>query len=116
MRLKADPKVVGVRTEDSAHTIGRNRTVLATSVLQGTAQLAGYPFCYLAVYANGRPRMGVLLAAAEELRRWGWELVNVVGAGEIGLHAVLYRAPAPGAERPHPPGTGAAVPPPVDTV
>jgi hypothetical protein len=73
------------RTEDTPTWIGQMRSVLATSLLAGTADLRGYPHPYLSIISNKgfKPseRIAMALAAAELLHVSGWDLVTVTDNG-----------------------------------
>jgi hypothetical protein len=62
-----------------AHTL----TVNAESVLTGRVDLRVYPHRHLAVVATGTPPKALMevMASAEHLSQWGWELVSVANTG-----------------------------------
>ena len=78
-------------TIETAEQIGRNRMVSAAAVLEGRAQLDGYPFHYLAVTSDS---VSWTLHAVEHLRQHGWELINVAPFTTMNTpHAFLRRVP-----------------------
>jgi len=65
---------------ETADMIGRSRTVTAHALLEGRADLSAYPFQLLTVISQrgvGVERVGFVVAAAEMLMQYGWDLVNV---------------------------------------
>ena len=77
---------------ETADHIMRTRTVKATTVLAGQADLRNYPFRLLAVESISETP--TLYAAAEHLSNYGWDLVNVYcyGTNVNIVHAVMRRA------------------------
>jgi hypothetical protein len=60
--------------------IARARFVTAHALFEGRADLNGYPFRILGVVSqrgSGMENLSAVLAAAEMLIPYGWELVNV---------------------------------------
>jgi hypothetical protein len=60
--------------------IARNRLVTAQALFEGRADLATYPFRLLGVVSQrgtGMENLSAVLAGAEMLLPYGWELVNV---------------------------------------
>jgi hypothetical protein len=65
---------------ETAEMIARSRTVTAGALFEGRADLNGYPFQLLGVIQDGQLGMNhvsLVLAAAEMLLPYGWQLVNV---------------------------------------
>ena len=60
--------------------IARSRLVTAHALFEGRADLNGYPFRLLGVVSDrgtGMAGLSAVLAGAEMLMPYGWELVNV---------------------------------------
>jgi hypothetical protein len=60
--------------------IARSRFVTAQALFEGLADLTGYPFQLLGVVSQrsaGMDNFSAVLAAAEMLLPYGWDLVNV---------------------------------------
>jgi hypothetical protein len=60
--------------------IARSRLVTAHALFEGRADLNGYPFRLLGVVSQrgvGMDDLSAVLAGAEMLMPYGWELVNV---------------------------------------
>jgi hypothetical protein len=65
---------------ETAEMIARSRLVTAQALFEGRADLTGYPFRLLAVVSQrgtGMENVSAVLAGAEMLLPYGWELVNV---------------------------------------
>jgi hypothetical protein len=78
--------------------IARARFVTAHALFEGRADLSGYPFQILGVVSQrgtGLENLSAVLAGAEMLLPYGWELVNV-SEFTTSNHAcaVLRRGPA----------------------
>jgi hypothetical protein len=65
---------------ETAEMIARTRFVTANALFEGRADLNGYPFRILGVVSqrgSGLENLSAVLAGAEMLIPYGWELVNV---------------------------------------
>jgi hypothetical protein len=82
--------VVDMSPPPMPERILRSRTVPATDVLEGRADLRSYPFRYLAVVANrgvGAEQVTYVLTAVEVLSQSGWKLVTI---SEFAASRVVY--------------------------
>jgi hypothetical protein len=83
---------------ETAEMIARSRTVTAGALFEGRADLNGYPYQLLGVVQEGKPGMdhvSLVLAAAEMLLPYGWQLVNVSEFSQNGhACAVMQRRAA----------------------
>jgi hypothetical protein len=85
---------------ETADMIARSRMITAQALFEGRADLNGYPFQLLGVYsvrAQGMENVSVVLAAAEMLMQYGWDLVNIskFTAETPSACAVMRRRPHP---------------------
>lgn len=73
----------GMAGVESPQMIATRRAVNAESVLAGTADLRGYPYRHIAILSQRQPAVAVteVMASAEILSHWGWELLNVANVG-----------------------------------
>jgi hypothetical protein len=82
---------------ETAEMIARSRTVSAAALFEGRADLSAYPHQLLAVSSlrgNSPEQVTIAVAAAEYMRQYGWELVNVAEFGNTGMvYAFLRRRP-----------------------
>jgi hypothetical protein len=81
-------------SHEPAHVIAGRRTVTAGAVLAGVVDLRGYPHRYLGILSDSvlAASLTELLAAAELLERWGWEVLTVSSRGHDGrMFAVMRR-------------------------
>jgi len=65
---------------ETAETIAQTRRVSAQALFEQRADLNGYPFRLLAVVSHTGvvwEDMAMVMAAAEYLMQYGWELVNI---------------------------------------
>lgn len=65
---------------ETAEMIARSRVVTAHALFEGRADLNGYPFQLLGVVSHrgaGMDNLSAVLAGAEMLLPYGWELVNI---------------------------------------
>jgi len=65
---------------ETAEMVARSRMISAQALFEGRADLNGYPFRLLGVYsvrAMALDNVSLVLAAAEMLMQYGWELVNI---------------------------------------
>ncbi len=79
--------------------IARSRMISAQALFEGRADLNGYPFRLLGVYslrAQGLDNLSAVLAAAEMLMQYGWELVNIAKfTSETSSACAVLRRPPP---------------------
>jgi hypothetical protein len=85
---------------ETADMIARTRRVSARALFEGRADLNGYPFQLLAITAQtGNPwdDLTAVLAGAEFLMPYGWELVSVSHPTHAAhsAAAVVRRVPQP---------------------
>jgi hypothetical protein len=75
--------------------MAQRRTVTAEAVLAGRVDLRMYPHQHLAVVSQRTAGMGLseVMASADYLAQWGWELINVsnVGHNSTLICAVMRR-------------------------
>ena len=64
------------------HPAANSRQVSANDVLDGKVDLQSYPNRYLVLVTNGLNGISALVAAAEWMEYYGWELVNMFSAGQ----------------------------------
>ncbi|MFG1607890.1 transcriptional regulator [Actinoplanes sp. NPDC049265] len=83
----------------SPQEIAQTREVSALALLQGQADLRGYPYRHLGVLADSNlsiPLQSAILMAAELLSQYGWELVSVANPyHSVGALVGFFRRPAP---------------------
>jgi hypothetical protein len=83
---------------ETAEMIARSRTVTAHALFEGRADLNGYPFRLLGVVSQrgaGLDNLSAVLAGAEMLLPYGWELVNVAEFAGSNACAVMRRSTSP---------------------
>jgi hypothetical protein len=81
---------------DAPQVIAQRRLVDATAVLENRVDLRGYPHRYLAVVSErgvGADRVTNVVAAAEILGHYGWDLLNVSQFHDRSAYAFLQRRP-----------------------
>ncbi len=87
----------------TAEEIGRSRLVSATAVIDGRAQLAGYPFQHLGVTSDAGSEfehVSWVLHAVEFLCQHGWDMVNMSTYTPLNTPCAILR------RRPTTPHTG----------
>jgi hypothetical protein len=84
-----------MRSVETPQEIAHKRTVSAEAVLTGRVDLRAYPHRHLTVLATGYNVPAMLtevMASAEHLSQWGWELVNVANVGNnVGFLCAVMR-------------------------
>jgi hypothetical protein len=87
----------GMVALETAEMVARSRMISAQALFEGRADLNGYPFRLLGVYsmrAPGLDNVSMVLAAAETLMQYGWELVNISKFTEMSSACAIMRRPA----------------------
>lgn len=83
---------------ETVDMIVRSRLVTAQALFEGRADLNGYPFHHLGVVSErgtGMENLSAVLAAAEMLLPYGWEMVSVAEfTSSNHACAVMRRRPA----------------------
>ena len=77
----------------SAFNIAQTREVSALDVINGVADLRGYPFRHLGLVAAGGLPMTTqteILVATEILSQWGWHLVSVLRPSDSSRTLVAF--------------------------
>jgi len=83
---------------ETAEMIAHSRIVTAHALFEGRADLNGYPFQLLGVVSQrgtGIDDLSAVLAGAEMLVPYGWELVNVSEFTASRLACAVMRRPRP---------------------
>ena len=73
--------------------IAQTRRVSAQALFEQRADLSGYPFRLLAVVSGTNSTwddMAMVMAAAEDLMQYGWELVNIARMTDPSASATAF--------------------------
>ncbi|GGQ87283.1 transcriptional regulator [Couchioplanes azureus] len=84
---------------ETAEMIASSRLVTAQALFEGQADLNGYPFHLLGVVSQrgtGMDNLSAVLAGAEMLLPYGWDLVNVAEFTNSNHACAVMRRRTPG--------------------